>query len=210
MSTQDIYAWIQIILQVIVGGGLALYIGVLKRAVDTQKATIEAQAEHLKAQTTVLQDFERLNKAMKLAIDTLNAPAILEHGEAYKALVDKTTALILEDQARQQAHITEFMGDLHSRTVSGYVGLIGEMLPFIPKDRRMALINSAALNHPYKDTLQELAEAASDPYGPLLTGVVVRAGGTGLSSFSMAGGRVTISESILPLNEPQEGTPSPN
>jgi hypothetical protein len=80
---------VQIVTLILVGYGgwhLRRELRTLKEAVATQKATIEAQAEHMKAQSTVLQDFERLNKMMKEFIDTVDAPAMLQRWQQYKAL----------------------------------------------------------------------------------------------------------------------------
>jgi hypothetical protein len=149
---------------------LVIYFGLhLRRELRTLKSTVEAQKATIEAQGAVLQDYERINKTMTLAVDTLSAPAILEQGEAYRTLVEKKTALLLEEQERQQARTNEFMSNLHHQTVSGFVGLVSEMLPFIPPDRRMALINAAALNRPYKGTLQELADAVPGSYASVVT-----------------------------------------
>jgi hypothetical protein len=103
MTTQDIYSWVQIGLQVLVGGalvaGLYRYFGVLKRLIEGQektiaaqaeqmkalKATIDAQAEQMKAQSTVLQDVERLYNVVKHVLDTVSDPAALQREQAYKA-----------------------------------------------------------------------------------------------------------------------------
>jgi hypothetical protein len=73
MTAQDIYFGIQMSLQLIIAGGVVWGIcwlgGVLKRAIEGQEKTIAAQAEQMKAQSMVLQDFERLNKVMQQVID---------------------------------------------------------------------------------------------------------------------------------------------
>jgi hypothetical protein len=106
MTMQDIYPWVQMGLQVLIGGGVVAgiyrYFGVLKRLIEGQEKTIAAQAEQMKAQSTVLQDFERLNKVMQQVIDTVDAPAMLERWQKYKALVD-VQAEQLAQQLRQQA-----------------------------------------------------------------------------------------------------------
>jgi hypothetical protein len=88
MTTQDIYAWIQMGLQIVIGGGIVIgisrYFGILRKTIDVQaeqmkalKATIEAQSEQIKAQSTVLQDFERLNNIMKHVLDTPTVSPLL-------------------------------------------------------------------------------------------------------------------------------------
>jgi hypothetical protein len=153
MTMQDIYAWIQIMLLVVVGGGLAWYIRLLKRAVDAQKATIDAQAEHLKAQSTVLQDFARLNEMMKRVIDTLSDPAALQQEEAYRERVGRDAAAQLDKTAR------------------GFIALIGSAMPYIPSDERRRLIAAADLSTADQETLNGLAEVA--PYQPIGSAVTV-------------------------------------
>jgi len=201
MSTQDIYAWIQIILLVIIGGGLAWYIRLLKQAVDAQKVTIEAQS-------TVLQDFERLNKTMKLVLDTVADPAALQREQAYKAWVDRDADALVKEQAKQ---ITEkstqdvaLVRQEHNEVVGQLARLIGYIMPFAPPDWRMTGLDAVELDPAIKSSLQALMRDA--PY----TYVAVRTGGAAYSSLSMGGGRVLISEPIPPPNEPQEGTPSPS
>ena len=91
MTTQDIYAWVQMGLQIVIGGGtvvgISRYFRILRRAIESQEKTIAAQAEYMKAQSTVLQDFERLNNMMKHVLDTVSDPAALQREQAYKARV---------------------------------------------------------------------------------------------------------------------------
>ena len=88
MTTQDIYAWVQMGLQIVIGGGIVVgisrYFGLLRRAIESQKATIEAQAEQIRAQSTVLQDFERHSKIMQQVIDFFDPQAQLQREQAYK------------------------------------------------------------------------------------------------------------------------------
>jgi uncharacterized membrane protein YgaE (UPF0421/DUF939 family) len=88
MTTQDIYAWVQMGLQIVIGGGIVVgisrYFGILRRSIESQKATIEAQAEQMKAQSTVLQDVERLNKVMQQVIAFFDPQAQLQREQAYK------------------------------------------------------------------------------------------------------------------------------
>jgi uncharacterized membrane protein YgaE (UPF0421/DUF939 family) len=93
MTTQDIYAWGQMGLQIVIGGGIVVgfsrYFGILRRAIEGQKATIEAQAEQMKAQSTVLQDVERLNKVMQQVIVFFDPQAQLQREQAYKQRVER-------------------------------------------------------------------------------------------------------------------------
>ncbi len=89
MTTSGILAWVQIILLLIIGGGLLWYIRLLKQGMDAQKVRIEALSG-------VLQDFEHINNAMKrmmdamnLVIDTVSDPAALQREQAYKVRVDR-------------------------------------------------------------------------------------------------------------------------
>jgi hypothetical protein len=174
MTTQDIYAWTQIILLVVVGGGLAWYIRLLKRAVDAQKATIDAQAEQLKAQSTVLQDFERLNKTMKLVIDTVSDPAALQREQAYKERVDRdATALVArqvkEAEEKGKRTVSE-VRDADSDLLHDFFGLTGRLLPFVPPDVRRTLIDATTLSPQTKDLLHDLEASAP----PMMLGEVRR------------------------------------
>jgi len=216
MTTQDIYAWVQMGLQIGIGGGIVVgisrYFRILRRAIESQEKTIAAQAEYMKAQSTVLQDFERLNNLMKHVLDTVSDPAALQREQAYKARVDRDVEDFKKDYAKQVAEQSTqdiaLVRQKHEEIIGELFGLIGYMTPFVPPDRRMTRLDSVNLHPTLKDRLQTFMRDAP-VYEPLLTGVVVRTGGAAYSSFSMGGERVTISEPILPLNEPQEGTPPP-
>jgi len=191
MTMQDIYAWVQMGLQIVIGGGIFVgisrYFGILRKTIDVQaeqmkalKATIEAQSEQIKVQSTVLQDFERLNNIMKHVLDTVSAPAALQREQAYKERVDRDANALVDETAR------------------GFIALIGSALPYIPADERMNLIHAADLPSASKETLKDLAEAAS--YARLLSGISV-------SHITIAdGARVVISDPLLPPKESQEGT----
>jgi hypothetical protein len=184
MTTQDIYAWVQMGLQIVIGGGIVVgisrYFGILRRAIESQKATIEAQSEQIKAQSTVLQDFERLNNIMKHVLDTVSDPAALQREQAYKERVDRDANALVDETAR------------------GFIALIGSALPYIPADERMNLIHAADLPSASKETLKDLAEAAF--YARLLSGISV-------SRITIAdGARIVISDPLFPPKESQEGT----
>jgi CTP:molybdopterin cytidylyltransferase MocA len=184
MTTPDIYAWVQMGLQLVIGGGIVVgvsrYFGILRRAIDSQKATIEAQAEHMKAQSAILQDFERLNSILKHVLETVSDPAALQREEAYRARVDRDANAQLDKTAR------------------GFTALIGSALAYIPDDVRMNLIHAADLPSASKETLKNLAEAAS--YARLPSGISV-------SRVTIVdGARVVISDPFFPPKESQEGT----
>jgi hypothetical protein len=191
MTMQDIYPWVQMGLQVLIGGGVVAgiyrYFGVLKRLIEGQEKTIAAQAEQMKAQSTVLQDFERLNKVMQQVIDTVDAPAMLERWQKYKALVDvqaeqlaqqlrqqadEITARLaqqLREQARETANqtVAQFMDRVTehaAKTMTGLARVAADAMRFIPPDQRMALIDAADLAPRYKELLRIMADAA--PYLP--------------------------------------------
>jgi hypothetical protein len=76
---------VTILLMIYFGVHLRTQLRTVRSTVEAQKVTIDAQAEQMKAQSTVLQDVERLNKMMQQAIDYRE--------QAYKELVgrDATT-----------------------------------------------------------------------------------------------------------------------
>jgi hypothetical protein len=168
MAMQDIYFGVQTGLQLLIGGGVvwaAFWLsGVLKRAIESQEKTIAAQAEQMKAQSTVLQDFERLNKMMKEVIDTVDAPAMLQRLKSYKGLVDQEA----QDQLKRlQTQFQWAMNQTASTTVKdmlGFVKVINYMLPFFPPELRRVLIEESDLPPYIKEGLLGLAR--SNPYIP--------------------------------------------
>jgi uncharacterized membrane protein YgaE (UPF0421/DUF939 family) len=113
MTTQDIYAWVQMGLRIVIGGGIVVgisrYFGILRRAIESQKATIEAQAEQMKAQSTVLQDVERLNKVMQQVVAFFDPQAQLQREQAYKARVER-------DMDEMRSHVEPMLEILEAMT----------------------------------------------------------------------------------------------
>lgn len=170
MTTQDIYAWTQIILLVVVGGGLAWYIGLLKRAVDAQKATIDAQAEQLKAQSTVLQDFERLNRTMRLVLDTVSDPAALQREQAFKERLERETDACIEQQAKQLIEKSNQtiaqLRQAYAQVIKDCARLVGSILPFLYPSLRRAIIAASDLPPYVKQVLEDVKPTA--PYIPII------------------------------------------
>jgi hypothetical protein len=150
----------------------------LKSTVDVQEKAIAAQAEHMKTlqatieaqgkqitnQSTVLQDFDRLNQLMKRVMDTVGDPAALERERAYRARVERDTTALLEQQSKeltqkgQQAvqRIDEFYFPL----ATGALVLIALMLPYVPPDVRSRLIEESDLDPPLKRHVQDIEHNA--------------------------------------------------
>jgi multidrug efflux pump subunit AcrA (membrane-fusion protein) len=170
MTTQDIYAWTQIILLVVVGGGLAWYIGLLKRAVDAQKATIDAQAEQLKAQSTGLQDFERLNRTMRLVLDTVSDPAALQREQAFKERLERETDACIEQQAKQLIEKSNQtiaqLRQAYAQVIKDCARLVGSILPFLYPSLRRAIIAASDLPPYVKQVLEDVEPTA--PYIPII------------------------------------------
>jgi hypothetical protein len=219
MTTQGIYIWAQIILQVVVGGALVFYIRMLKRAVDAQKGTIEAQAEHLKTQSTIFQDFERLNTMMKHAIDTYSDPVALKREQAFRERVTRDAEELMKDQAKQvtekSAQDVILLSQKYTEITLGLVSLLANAVPFVPPHRRVSMFDSSTLAPEIKDRLQASVRDAPYALEPLFTSVVAtsivtRTGGANYSSFPIGGGRAFIAEPIPSPHEPQEETPPAN
>jgi hypothetical protein len=106
MTTQDLYFGIQMGLQLLIGGGVvwaAVWLsGVLKRAIEGQEKTIAAQAELMKAQSTVLQDVERFNKIMQQVIDFVDPQAQLQREQAYRDRVDRELKVLEDEMAKMR------------------------------------------------------------------------------------------------------------
>jgi hypothetical protein len=196
VTSQDIYAWTQIILLIVVGGGLAWYIRLLKNAVDAQKATIDALKAtigaldtQLKVQSTVQQDSARSNEMMKRVLDSVDAPAMMQRWEQYRQMVDaekEQLARHLHEQAdRDINQVADYaiarlddvlervlnrafdtMAKLHD-TIESFLLLAGRMMRFMPRDQRMVVIEAANLTPLYKRRLHNLVEA--EPYLPSAT-----------------------------------------
>jgi hypothetical protein len=128
MTTQDIYSWVQIGLQVLVGGGLVAgiyrYFGVLKRAIEGQEKTIAAQAEQMKAQSTVLQDFERLNKLMQQVIDVVDPEAQLKREQAYRARADRDMDDLRHEMSQRAQKLGQYVEEMQKRLVVDIVEMI--------------------------------------------------------------------------------------
>jgi hypothetical protein len=154
--------------------GLVIYVGLhLRSRIQTLQAAVNAQKATIDAQSTVLQDFARLNEMMKRVIDTLSDPAALQREQAYKERVDRDAAAQLD------------------KTVSGFIALIGSAMPYIPADERMRLIAAAELSTAHQETLNGLAEAA--PYRPLASAATMTAFERALAVLqSVASGSATL------------------
>jgi hypothetical protein len=141
----------------------------LQTTVTAQEKTIAAQAERMKAQSTVLQDFERLNKMMKQVIDTVDAPAMIERWQKYKSLVDALLDQQIQEFAEQGKQTLEQIQDAHHTLHVSTFRLLGFMLPFLPLELREALFETIGYpddGHPsMKEPLQGLAREAQ--YVPL-------------------------------------------
>ena len=79
----------------------------VKSMVETQKATIEAQAESMKAQSAVLQDFERYSKIMQQVIDFFDPKAQLQREQAYKERVERDLKALEDDIQKVHQRWTE-------------------------------------------------------------------------------------------------------
>ena len=122
---------------------------------DHQKATIEAQAESLKAQSTVLQDVERLSKMMQQVIAFYDPQAVLQREQAYKARVERDAAI----------------RPMHDRIETWYAAVRGDGF-----DRRQFATSEeyATLKHHLPLALQQEIDQSREPnmvIVPLKTGV---------------------------------------
>jgi hypothetical protein len=158
----------ELIGQIVIGGleiviiAVTIYVGVkLKGAINAQKATIDAQAEHVKTLSTVIQDFERLNKTMKLVLDTVNDQVTLQREQAFKERVVRDTEYVIQrllgtDQERHAQTVRAVLQE-----VGGIVKLVGDMLPFLYPGLRKALIDAADLPPSIKAQFQQLADGTA-------------------------------------------------
>jgi hypothetical protein len=142
-----------------------------------------------------------------------NGDVLGQSGLCYRAATDREAEDFKRDYAKQVAEQNTqdiaLVRHEHEEIIGELAGLIGYMMSFVPPDRRVTYLDSVNLNPRLKDRLQALMRDAPYAYGPLLTSMAVTTRGAAYSFFSMGGGAF-ISEPILPSNEPQEGTPSPN
>jgi hypothetical protein len=167
MTTQEIYFVIQAGLQLLVGSGVVwgvCWLGkLLKRALEVQRA--------------VMQDYEGLNKVMRQVLDTVDAPAMIQSWRDYKALAEMTAAEVLKQRERQlreqyQAQVkqvgmvgTEVAGKIVGEQAAQFIRLIADLIPFIPPEKRIALIEASELPPVYKQHLRKFADAA--PHQPI-------------------------------------------
>jgi TolA-binding protein len=175
---------IALILQALLG--LCAFVGVvrwlvrqinaMKGAVAAQEKTIAAQAESMNAQRNALQGLEALLKNMQMLLESIDEPKMLQRLQAYKAIVDTESKVLLEKQSRHLEERKELMTREHQRLMAGLlkalVDVLAKLFPYVPRDERTGLINSIALPEPFnaeeiREGLRQLAEAA--PTGPFAT-----------------------------------------
>ncbi len=132
-----------------------------------------AQAEHMKAQSTVLQEFERLNQLMQQVIDTADAPAMRERWRQYKLLVEiESTQLVQYVRQQMHAQTADGINPVAAMLVD-FLMLTGDAMQCIPLHQRRALIDRAKLDPRLKDMLHMMAnEAPYRPRGPLLADLI--------------------------------------
>jgi hypothetical protein len=166
MTTQDIYAWVQMGLQIVIGGGIVVgisrYFGILRRAIESQEKTIAAQAEYMKAQSTVLQDFERLNKLMQQVIDFVDPQKQLQREQAFQARLQRDaddrykelSKLLAENQKKFVEDVTHAV----MQAADGLVKLLCNLLPLVYPPLRQELIEASDLIPESKANLQQIAQ----------------------------------------------------
>jgi hypothetical protein len=154
MTWQDVYPVLQMGLQVVIGGSIIVavsrYFRAQEKTIASQKETIAALAEQMKAQSTVLQDFERLSKLMQQVIDTVSDPAALQREQAFRARVERDAAETL------QKGITKAVSEATKDYLPILVGtaqLIGQMMRYIDPNQCQALIKASGLNPRLKEEL---------------------------------------------------------
>jgi septal ring factor EnvC (AmiA/AmiB activator) len=130
------------------------------------KATIDAQAEQMKAQSTVLQDFERLNKIMQQVIDFVDPETQLKREQAYRAWVDREVPDQLEQQAKELEakgqQTVEQVRHQYLDVLGGTMNLIATLLLYVSFEHRTELIETAKLSPSIKTQLRRFAHDA--PY----------------------------------------------
>jgi hypothetical protein len=170
MTWQDISPIVQIGLQIVIGGGIVLgiarYFRVLRRSIESQEKTIAAQAEYIKAQSAVLQDFERHSKLMKQVIDTVDAPAMLDRMQKYRQIVD----IEVEQLAQQLHRLTndkDRLDELKQFARDAFItfGMVSvRAMCFTPHDQRMRFFDLPLPEPHLKRLLQIMSKDA--PYLP--------------------------------------------
>jgi hypothetical protein len=100
VSTDLIAQIITLMAVIYVGWHLRRELHTVKEAVVAQKATIDAQAESMKAQSTVLQDVERLNKVMQQVVAFFDPQAQLQREQAYRDRVDRDLKVLEGDMSK--------------------------------------------------------------------------------------------------------------
>lgn len=175
---------VTVALVVYVGLHLRSRLQTLQATVDAQKTTIDAQAEQLKAQSMVLQDFERHVKTMKVVVDTLDSPAMLQRVQSHMALVESMADASVEQRTKQlgeqSLQAVAQVRQAYKEMLSGIASLVGHTLPFVSPALRRALLEAPDLPPFAKDVLQAFAKdllqdrerAEAQALGQLLAGGV--------------------------------------
>jgi hypothetical protein len=132
----------------------------------------------MKAQSTVLQDFERLNQMMKLMIDTVSDPAALQREQAFRERVERDAAAHLREHTQRvvktltDVTLKQFteQATMVGRTAVDFIGMIGRAMAYIPPAERMGQVGGVDLDYlptGVKDALKILAQET--PYRPITT-----------------------------------------
>lgn len=125
----------------LVGFGVLIYwfrqwISALRGALEAQRVTIEAQKVFIDNMSTLL--------------NVTDAPKMLERYEAYKKMVDYEKEAMLQEH--QETELAE----------DGLIGIVTDLLPYIPSEKRDDLIAPAKIPSRHKEMLARLAKAAPD------------------------------------------------
>jgi hypothetical protein len=154
----------------LIGHGVTLafviYFGLhLRQKVQTLQTTVTAQGKTIAAQSTMLQDGERLNKMMqqmmKEVITVVDPEAQLKRERAYKERAERDAAARVEAiKEEAQQHVELLYQRLRDLSLQGF-SFIGQLLVYLPAPQQEHLIETSDLDSDMKDHFLQLVRGTS-------------------------------------------------
>ena len=147
------------IMQAIIFLGLIVLGVLMKRWIDALKGTVAAQSQTITSQKTLL---ENLGNVLNAA----DTPKMLERVEAYKKFVDQEKEAAIQDLERKFAEerkeLVRAGVETTSELADDFIALIVNLMPYVPREDRKALIESTNFSKRAKSFLWSAADKLAD------------------------------------------------
>ena len=139
------------------GGGLLFWIRrqfkAMQGTIDAMKSTIEGQRQHIKT-------LANLADTLKGVLESTDEPKMLERLKAYKEFVDREAEARIKDAARGYQDTATDAAEETAKELLKEVGsltgaiarLVIHLAPYVPPDRRTAILNSVDFPPTFRET----------------------------------------------------------